>query len=225
MSDTDPSRFRGWLSPQVLLGIGGLLTFVLILVKINTIYDGLPAHPLFVHVPVILIPTVAVGGLIIAAKPRWFERHSVWLCTLTVIALASINLTMNAGDALRADLGLETGGGEVASLIARHAHAAGILRVFLIAYTAVVIVAVALDRERRGHRTEVGWIDAVLKRLLSVLGGLASVRVLMGLLALGCLYFVFLTGDLGARAVWQGRVQAAAGFHGGYGPPPPLVGQ
>jgi hypothetical protein len=95
---------RRWLSPQILLGIGGLLTFVFLLIKLNTVYEGLPAHPLLVHVPVILIPTVSVGGLILAAKPAWFERHSAWLCAVTVVALAALNLTMNAGDALRNDL-------------------------------------------------------------------------------------------------------------------------
>ena len=87
---------RGWLSPQVLLGIAGLLTFALIPVHFNTVYEGLPAHPLFVHVPVILIPTVGVGALIVSARARWFERHSVWLCAVAVVALGALNLTMGA---------------------------------------------------------------------------------------------------------------------------------
>jgi len=198
---------RGWLSPQVLLGIAGLLTFALVPVHFNTVYGGLPAHPLFVHVPVILIPTVGVGALIVSARARWFERHSVWLCAVSVVALGALNLTMGAGDALRQDLGLDGGfGGPVASMIARHAHAAGILRIFMIAFTAVLIVSVALDRHDRGSATGIGWIDAIVGRVLKLLGGVTIARVALGLLALGCLYFVFLTGDLGARAVWQGRV-------------------
>ncbi|HTW13050.1 MAG TPA: DUF2231 domain-containing protein [Solirubrobacteraceae bacterium] len=210
---------RGWLSPQVLLGIGGLLTFVCVAIRFNTVYEGLPAHPLFVHVPVILIPSVGIGALIILAKPRWFEQHSAWLCAVAVISLAALNLTMNAGDALRNDLGLY-GNSTVANLISRHAAAAGKLRVLMIFFTAVFIVAVALDRHRRGLPTGIGFIDAVVSAAHRALRGPGPIRILMGLLALGCLYFVFLTGDLGARAVWQGRVQAAQGFHGG-GPPPP----
>jgi hypothetical protein len=209
---------RRWLSPQVLLGIGGLLSFFFILVSINTVYEGLPAHPLFVHVPVILIPSVAFGGLTLAAKPAWFERHSLWLCGLTVLTLAALDVTMSAGDALRNDLGLY-GNSTVDSLISRHAHAAGILRVFLIAFTAVFIVTVALDREDRGLSTGIGWIDAIVAGVLSALRGLKPARVVLGLLALGCLYFVFLTGDLGARAVWQGRIHAAQGFASGYPSP------
>jgi hypothetical protein len=205
------------LSPQVLLGIGGLLTFALILVRFNTVYEGLPAHPLFVHVPVILIPVDGLGALIVAARAQWFERHSIWLCAVAVVALGALNLTMNAGDALRQDIGASFSP-TVANLIARHAHAAGILRVFMIAFTAVLIVAVALDRHRRGLVTGLGWIDAIVGLTLSLLRGVSAARVAVGLLALGCLYFVFLTGDLGARAVWQGRVQAAQSF-GSYGKP------
>jgi hypothetical protein len=216
------SQPRRWLAPQVLLGIGGLLTFVFILIRFNTVYEGLPAHPLFVHVPVILIPTVSLGGLLMAAKPAWFERHSGWLCAVTVFTLAALNLTMNAGDALRNDLGLY-GNSPAANLISRHAHAAGILRVFMIAFTAVFIVAVALERHSRNRPTGIGWIDAIVGAVLALTRDLKPVRVVLGLLALGCLYFVFLTGDLGARAVWQGRVQAAQGFHG-YGGGPSLFG-
>jgi hypothetical protein len=90
--------------------------------------------------------------------------------------------------------------------------------VFLIMFTAVFIVAVALDRHGRGLRTGIGWIDALVGGLLAALHGLKPARVVLGLLALGCLYFVFLTGDLGARAVWQGRIHAAQGF-GGYPSP------
>lgn len=195
----------GWLAPQVLLGIGGLLTFLLVPVQVNRAYEGLPAHPLFLHVPVILIPTVAIGVLIAGVRPRWFERHSIWLCAASIVALASLNLTMNAGDALRADIGASFSP-TVADLIARHAHAAGILRVFTIAFTAMLIVAVALDRHDRGRVTGIGWIDAIVGAASRLLRGAATARVAVAALALGCLYFVFLTGDLGARAVWQGRL-------------------
>jgi hypothetical protein len=214
MSDSAVTAPRGWLSLQILLGFAGLLSFVFVLIRVNTVYDGLPAHPLFVHVPVILIPTVSVGGLILAARPSWFERHSGWLCALSVFTLAALNLTMNAGDALRGDLGLY-GNSTVANLISRHAHAAGILRIFLIAFTAVFIVVVALDRHSRGQVTGVGWIDALIGGALATLQGVKPARAALGVLALGCLYFVFLTGDLGARAVWQGRISAAHGFAGG----------
>ena len=41
--------------------------------------------------------------------------------------------------------------------------------------------------------------------------------VAMAALAVLCLYFVFHTGDLGAKAVWQGRLHGAGR---GFGGPP-----
>ena len=69
------------------LGILGVLTFALIPIKINTIYGGLPAHPLFLHVPVILIPVAGLAALALAARPSWWVRHGVWVTLVAVVAL------------------------------------------------------------------------------------------------------------------------------------------
>ena len=104
-----PSRWG--LTPELGLGILAVLTFFLIPIHVSTIYSGLPAHPLFLHVPVILIPVAVIGALVLVARPSWFDPHGLWLGLITVIALGSLNLTMGAGDALRGDLGLGGGGG------------------------------------------------------------------------------------------------------------------
>jgi hypothetical protein len=127
-----------------------------------------------------------------------------------VTALGSLNLTMGAGDELRADLHLGAGaigfdGGD-AALIARHAHAASILRVLTILFTAAFLVTVAMYRTRGGHSTGIGFVDRILGGLRSVESSMVAVRLVTAVLALGCLYFVYHTGDLGAKAVWQGRL-------------------
>jgi hypothetical protein len=98
---------------------------------------------------------------------------------------------MGAGKALRADLGAPIAGfggaGGQAALIARHEHAADVLRIFMILFTAVVIVSLAAT---------------------------IALRAATAVLAVLCLYFVFHTGDLGAKAVWQGRVHTRGGFGG-----------
>jgi hypothetical protein len=206
-----PQSRRG-LTPELALGILAVLTFALIPIHINTIYSGLPAHPLFLHVPVVLIPVAAIGAVVVVARPRWLDPHGLWLGLIAVIALGSINLTMGAGDALRADLGLGGGGAGAAGLIARHAHAASILRVLTILFTAVFLVTVAMYRVRNGRSTGVGVVDRTLEALQSTSAAVLLLRVATGVLALGCLYFVYHTGDLGAKAVWQGRLG-----HGGFG--------
>ncbi len=203
------------MAPEIWLSIAGLLTFVLVPIHFNTIYSGLPAHPLFLHVPVILIPVVGIAVLVLAVLPRLFTRHGVWIAALTVVALGSLNLTMGAGDELRHDLNLNGGFGP-AALIARHAHAASILRLLLIGFTALLIVAVAIYRQAEGRHTGYAAIDGVLRWARPAM---VPLRAVLAILALACLYFVFHTGDLGAKAVWRGRVGSHRfGAPGGFPP-------
>ncbi|MGH2857488.1 MAG: hypothetical protein ACRDMJ_08375 [Solirubrobacteraceae bacterium] len=217
-----PARSRP--TAVMVLGVLGLLTFALIPIQINTIYDGLPAHPLFLHVPVILIPVAAIAALVLAVRPAVFERHGVWITAVTVVALAATNLTIGAGKALRTDLfggvrGLAQVAAGEAALVARHEHAADILRLLMILFCATMIVSLALWRARDGATvTGIGFVDGPLARLRAAMPALWPARIALVVLALACLYFVFHTGDLGAKAVWQGRVGGtrlpALGFGG-----------
>ena len=202
----------------LVLGVLGLLTFALVPIQINTIYDGLPAHPLFLHVPVILIPVAGIAALVLAARPGLFERHGVWITAVAVVALGALNLTMGAGKALRRDLfgaGGGFGGGD-ASLIARHEHAADLLRILFILFTAVLIISLAVYRARSDAPpvTGIPGVDPLLVRVRALMPSLIPLRVALVVLSLLSLYFVFHTGDLGARAVWQGRVGGPGGFGG-----------
>jgi hypothetical protein len=80
VTETHSPRSRP--SPVLVLGILGVLTFALIPIKINTIYSGLPAHPLLLHVPVILIPVAGLAALALAARPSWWVRHGAWVTLL-----------------------------------------------------------------------------------------------------------------------------------------------
>jgi hypothetical protein len=191
---------------------------VLIPVRITTIYSGLPAHPLFLHVPVILIPVVTIGALLLVARPRWFARAGVPLAAVTVVALAGTFVTIGAGLGLRNALHLNGAGGVgPAAEIARHAHAGSILRDLMIAFTALLIAAVLAHRVAAG----LGTGEAAVDRVLRGRGTLVTLRALTAVLAVACGYFVFHTGDLGAKAVWQGRLsnRAPFGAPGGFASP------
>ena len=190
-----------------LLGIAG---FVTLPIRILTIYSGLPAHPLFVHVPVVLIPTTVVAAVVFMIKPAWLTRYGIALALVSIVAMSSIFLTMQAGAALRAALHLQ---GQAANLISQHAHAAHILAYIYVVFTATLIVTFAARRISSGMPTGLGIVD----RLLTPKSTFAALRVVLVLLAIGAGFMVYRTGTLGAQAVWQGRVQAAQ--FGGPGPP------
>ena len=58
---------------------------------------------------------------------------------------------------------------------------------------------------RRVTPTGLGILDSLLASRAIFTG----LRVLLVVLAIGAGYMTFRTGDLGAKAVWQGRIQAA----------------
>jgi hypothetical protein len=208
-----------WRRAEFVLTLLAFLGFLTLPIRITTIYSGLPAHPLFVHVPVVLIPTTIVAALVFMFKRKWFARYGIALAAVSIVAMSSIFLAMQAGAALRGELHLQ---GEAAKLISEHSHAAHILAIVYVLFTATLIVTFSAQRIAGGMPTGLGIVDG----LLSSKSMFAVLRVVLVMLSIGAGYMCFRTGDLGAKAVWQGRIQAArhAGLPGGPGGPRPLFG-
>src|SRR5271168_5135519 len=213
-STTPAARARvDWRRAEFALTLLACIGFITLPIRITTIYSGLPAHPLFVHVPVVLIPTSVIAAVVFVVKREWLSRYGIALAVLSIVAMSSIFLTMQAGAALRGALNLQ---GQAAKLISEHSHAAHILAYVYVLFTATLIVTFAAQRISGGMPTGLGIVD----RLLSPKPVFAALRVLLVLLSIGAGYMCFRTGDLGAKAVWQGRIQAAhRGFPGGPGVP------
>ena len=208
-----PTAGVDWRRAEFVLTALAFLGFLALPIRVTTIYSGLPAHPLFVHVPVVLIPTTIVAAVIFVFKREWFERYGIALALVAIVAMSSTFLTMQAGAALRAALHLQ---GEAGLLISQHAQAAHILAIVYVLFTATLIVTFASLRISGGRPTGLGALD----RLLAAKGMLTALSVLLVALSIGAGYMTFRTGDLGAKAVWQGRLQAAQGGGPGPGGPP-----
>jgi uncharacterized membrane protein len=207
-----------WRRAEFVLTLLAFLGFVTLPIRITTIYSGLPAHPLFVHVPVVLIPTTVVAAVVFVLEREWFSRYGIALCVVSIVAMSSIFLTMQAGAALRGELHLR---GQAAQLISEHSQAAHILAYVYVLFTATLIVTFAAQRISGGMPTGLDIVD----RLLSPKPIVAALRVALVVLSLVAGYMVFRTGDLGAKAVWEGRLQAAQrGFPGGGPGGPGLFG-
>jgi uncharacterized membrane protein len=202
-----------WGRAEFVLTALAFLGFLALPIRITTIYSGLPAHPLFVHLPVVLIPTTIIAAIFFAAKPQMLSRYGIALALASIAAMSSTFLAMQAGAALRAQLNLQ---GPAAQLISEHSQAAHILAIVYVLFTATVILTFAARRISGGMPTGLDMVD----RLLSPRPVFGALRVALVLLSIGAGYMVFRTGDLGAKAVWQGRIQAAhRGFPGGPGGP------
>ena len=96
-----------WWRAEFILTLLAFLSFITLPIRITTVYSGLPAHPLFVHVPVILIPTTIVAAIVFVIKPRWLTRYGIALALVSIVAMSSVFLAMQAGAALRGELNLQ----------------------------------------------------------------------------------------------------------------------
>lgn len=192
-----------WRRAEFVLTLCGFLGFITLLIRVKTLWGGLPAHPLFIHVPVVLIPISVLAALGCAARPALLERYGVLICAVAIIAMSSIFLAMQAGGALNGALHLQ---GKAAQLISEHSAAATVLAIIFTALTAVLILTFAAHRITGGAPTGLKLVDAILgsERVYTLL------RMVLVILALAAAFYVFRVGDLGAKAVWEGRLQAAA---------------
>ena len=191
-----------WWRAEFVLTLLAFLSFITLPIRITTIYSGLPAHPLFVHVPVILVPTTIVAAIVFVIKPQWLTRYGIALAVVSIVAMSSVFLAMQAGAALRGALNLQ---GQAAKLISEHSQAAHILAIVYVLFTATVIVTFAAQRISSGMPTGLDILDS----LLSPRPMLTALRLVLVLLSIVAGYMCFRTGDLGAKAVWEGRIQAA----------------
>jgi hypothetical protein len=194
-----------WRRAEFLLVLLGLLGFITFPIQISTVPGGLPAHPLLLHVPVILIPVTAAAGLAFAVKPDLLERYGIALAVVSVSAMSGLFLARNAGFALQDSLGLTSG--PLGQLVDQHSESADTLTVVYVAFTAFVILAFAARRISAGRPTGLGIVD----RLFSAPAVLITMRVIVALLAIGAVVAVIRTGDQGAKAVWIGSAQVTTG--------------
>jgi len=141
--------------------------------------SGLPLHPLVVHAAVIFGPIGALTALAYVALPRWRDRFRMPMLALALLATGSVVAAYLTGRNFldsRPELGQK-------AMVETHEARAELLLWLTLGFGVVAVVA--------------GWMHAR--------AGVARVAigVLLGLSAAAVLVQVVLTGDAGARAVWE----------------------
>ena len=154
-------------------------------------FNGLPLHPLIVHVVVVFAPLCAVAGLLYAFVPRWRWWLRWPLVATSAIAAVAAVVAVQSGLQLETQRHLQT-----LPELAVHAHRGRILRWVLLGFLVVAVLAAWLLGgpsalvSGRGARTGRTGALAVTVQVLLVAGAVAV------------LVWVFLTGDSGARTLW-----------------------
>jgi hypothetical protein len=171
-------------------------------VRITSLF-GLPAHVFLVHIPVILVPLVA-GGTVLVLWPSMRRRFGWALVVLAGAALVATVLATESGKALRHYV-------TSTSLVRAHTRLGGNLTVWAVLLFGLVAATVVWDhvtRPRLDARSDgpgaVATIDiaghsvtpTVVQRVAVALG------VLSVLVAGVSTYWVYRIGHTGATAVW-----------------------
>lgn len=144
---------------------------------------GLPLHVLALHAAVVFGPLAAMVSLAYVGLRSWRDRLR-WVTLVSVlVAVGAIWLAHYSGVAFFASDRFDGFSGEALAKIEKHEDYANVLRWIATAYAVVTIAATWLH-DRTG-----------------------PTRILLGVLvaasAIATLVWTILTGDAGARAVWE----------------------
>jgi hypothetical protein len=141
-------------------------------------FAGLPLHPLLVHSAVVLVPLVAIGGLVMSYLPSFSRRHGKLILIVALVAQVSVFLAKMSGEAFSEILDKE---------VEKHAQLGEITP--FVTIPMVVLIYLRWRMDRSGSSTG----SVLIRRLTSVALVLASVASLV---------VIFLVGHSGASSVW-----------------------
>ena len=151
-------------------------------------FFGIPAHPLFVHLPVVLTPLAAMTALVMF-KPEW-RRSYLWVTVvLSGVALIGAQLAVGSGESLEESvnespaLELHTDLGETARTI--------------IAIFFVITLALAIYEYMQRRRTT---SEDTSRPTVAIATVLTSLMVIAGAFATG---WVIKAGHQGAKVTWE----------------------
>jgi len=168
--------------------------------ELETLF-GLPAHPLLVHIPVVLVPLAALIAIVFAFRPAWLDRFGWGLVGLSFIGAIGAIFAAGSGE------GLESLQNE-AETAAREDHfelgetARTIAIVFFLIVTAIVVVRyLARKRAAKGDQATGLWA------LLASKGAAICMAAALVLSGAAATYTMAKAGHQGAKLAWEEEVK------------------
>ena len=157
---------------------------------------GLVAHPLVIHVPVVLIPLAAIGVIALAVRPRLHRSFGVLVASLAGIGFVGAVLASRTGEALEERF--EEGGQTMSATLEHHAELGESAPIVAGLFFVAVLVWVLFTRWRARAGEE--RVAAVARKPAAVAGVLLALSVLAGIAAS---VTIVRTGHSGAESVWE----------------------
>lgn len=161
----------------------------------KTLFD-IPAHPLFVHAPIVLLPILAIVAIVAAVRPGVAQRLGIWLPLSSLVVFVMVLLAMQSGEELY-DVVVE----EKGSALDKHVDLANTTRV--LAFGMLVATGAMWFWARRSARAAGATSAEGTTRRDPVMLGIAAVVIVLS--ALSTVWLVR-TGHEGARIHWKGVI-------------------
>lgn len=198
--------------------------------------NGLPFHPLIVHVVVVVLPLAVLGALGISLWPAMRRHLGLLVLAFGVVGLLAVPVATSSGEQFRDKIG-------AAQLVKKHQEYAQNLLPYTALLVLLLLLTMVVDLARRLgplitnvqlppdsavqgggvavatrpvitgtstttrlDRMVAKLIPAALREKVGLLRAAGPViAVLTIVTALVLAYYVYETGDSGAKAVWNGR--------------------
>jgi ABC-type branched-subunit amino acid transport system permease subunit len=161
--------------------------------------QGLPAHPLFVHAVVVLVPLCAIGVILCALWPAARRRLSYTVLVLSVIAAAMVPFVQQSGEWLEGQVGRS-------DLLETHTRLGDDFLPFAIALVVGAAAVAALRwmeaRSEAKQEANVGGSDSVSIRRAPVWMVVVVVVLALATSTLAG-YQIYVVGDSGSAAAWS----------------------
>ncbi|GAQ60437.1 DUF2231 domain-containing protein [Streptomyces scabiei] len=160
--------------------------------------NGIPAHVLFVHIVVILVPLTALALILCAGFPSVMRRFGLALPALALVSLISVPLTSHAGEWLERHVDSDP-------LVRRHAELGDellpwVLGLFLVS-SAVWWFHRRATRQTSGAEGSGRPVGTPLR---------ITAAALSLVIGVGAGVQVYRIGDSGAKAAWHDGYSATA---------------
>lgn len=166
---------------------------------------GIPAHPLIVHIPVVLVPLAAVGAVLALFVTRWRHWALPVTAALSGIALVGVQLAIGSGESLASQT-------KETAAIERHAELADQARPFVFVFFLVAAAATYLWwQSQREAGADVEERSRTRPLAVRALAPVCVLSVLTGALATT---WVVRTGHSGAESVWKDKKKDEGGDNG-----------
>ena len=148
--------------------------------ELNNLF-GLPAHPLLVHLPVVMVPMAALGAIILAIFPKYFARFGWWVTGISFIGAIGAILAAGSGETLEERV-------DRSSTLRDHAEMGETARMLAVVLF-VVLLIVMLARKYRA--------TDMAKKAVAI-----GVSVVIAVSAAAAGWVIIQTGHSGAKASW-----------------------